>query len=263
MARSRNIKPGFFTNDDLLDLDFCTRLLFAGLWTIADKEGRLQDRPKKIKIDVFPGDDVDVGERLQALAEKNFIIRYEVDGLSFIQITNWHKHQNPHHTEKNSEIPSVNGGLTVKKPLKQSEPRKHDGGNLADSLLLIPDSLIPDSLNKKPRKRSPPSEKPECPSDVEKQVFDDWLTLRRQKKAPVTATVLDHARKEADKAGITFDAFLRVWCARGSQGLSADWLKPHELQQVGAKVLNKQEALEASNNAITARFLQRIGHAPQ
>lgn len=29
---------------------------------------------------------------------------------------------------------------------------------------------------------------------------------------------------------MTLEAFLRVWCARGSQGLQADWLKPHERQ---------------------------------
>jgi hypothetical protein len=49
MARSRNIKPGFFTNDELAECHPLGRLLFAGLWTIADKEGRLDDRPKKLK----------------------------------------------------------------------------------------------------------------------------------------------------------------------------------------------------------------------
>ena len=31
MARARNIKPGFFTNDELVELPFATRLLFIGL----------------------------------------------------------------------------------------------------------------------------------------------------------------------------------------------------------------------------------------
>ena len=37
MARARNIKPGFFTNDVLADCDPLARLLFAGLWTVADR----------------------------------------------------------------------------------------------------------------------------------------------------------------------------------------------------------------------------------
>ena len=76
------------------------------------------------------------------------------------------------------------------------------------------------------RSRAVPS-----PDDVDAQVWADWHALRKAKKAPVTQTVLDGARSEAAKAGMTFEAFLRVWCRRGTQGLEADWLKPHERAQ--------------------------------
>jgi hypothetical protein len=155
MARARNIKPGFFTNEDLVELDFATRLLFVGLWTVADRDGRLQDRPKKIKIDVFPADNLDVDAMLQALHNGGFIARYEVNGGKFIQITNWTKHQNPHHTEKASDIPSLNGEVTVKPPLETLEPQKHDSEYLADSLIPdsgFTDSLIPDSPKRAARK---------------------------------------------------------------------------------------------------------------
>lgn len=69
-----------------------------------------------------------------------------------------------------------------------------------------------------------------CPPDVGLQEWTDWLALRKAKKAPVTETVVKTARKEAEKAGISFNAFLAIWCARGSQGLQADWLKPNERQ---------------------------------
>ena len=67
-----------------------------------------------------------------------------------------------------------------------------------------------------------------CPSDVDQQIWDDWKQLRKAKKAPVTETVVNSARKEASKANMSFSDFLTVWCARGSQGLQADWLKPEE-----------------------------------
>ena len=75
------------------------------------------------------------------------------------------------------------------------------------------------------RKRAPTLARPD---DVAEKVWNDWLQLRKAKRAPVTGTVLDGARAEAGKAGLTLDAFLRVWCNRGSQGLLADWLKPNE-----------------------------------
>lgn len=222
MARSRNIKPGFFTNDDLVELDFATRLLFAGLWTIADREGRLQDRPKKIKIDLFPADNVDVDAMLQSLHDSKFIVRYAVDGVRFIQIQNWGKHQNPHYAEKPSEIPDINGKLPEKPQALPRQDSDKTGINRADSLLLIPDSLIPDS-KKGERAKAPPR-----PDDVAEQVWQDWQQLRKAKRAPVTQTVIDGARSESGKAGMPLEDFLRAWCRRGSQGLEAAWLKPEE-----------------------------------
>lgn len=79
------------------------------------------------------------------------------------------------------------------------------------------------STPKTPRKREPP-----CPDGVTEGTWADWLTLRKAKRAPVTETVVREAGAEAQKAGMSLEAFLRVWCARGSQGLQADWLKPSE-----------------------------------
>ncbi len=106
MARSRNIKPGFFTNDDLAECSPFARLLFAGLWTVADREGRGEDRPKKIKVLVLPFDNVDVEDLMKTLNERGFIHRYDVNGNRYFQINNWSKHQNPHHKEIASVIPS-------------------------------------------------------------------------------------------------------------------------------------------------------------
>ena len=49
MARARNIKPGFFKNEDLAECSPWARLCFAGLWTLADREGRLEDRANVIQ----------------------------------------------------------------------------------------------------------------------------------------------------------------------------------------------------------------------
>ena len=70
-----------------------------------------------------------------------------------------------------------------------------------------------------------------CPVDVDEQVWGDWVQLRKSKRATVSLTVIAEARGEAEKAGMTLDRFLSVWCARGSQGLMADWLKPSERNQ--------------------------------
>jgi hypothetical protein len=81
------------------------------------------------------------------------------------------------------------------------------------------------SEEEKARKRAAPVARP---PEVSEQVWADWLTLRKSKRAPVTQTTLDGAISEAAKAGMKLEAFLRIWCARGSQSLQAEWLTPQE-----------------------------------
>lgn len=143
MPRARNIKPSFFLNEDLVEIPFSTRLLFIGLWTIADREGRLADKPKQIKMAIFPADDVDVDKGLTELAETKFIERYEVKGDKYIEVTNFTKHQHPHVKEGVSTIPAPG---KHRASTRQKRP-------LIDSLLLIPESktdsglLIPESTH--------------------------------------------------------------------------------------------------------------------
>lgn len=72
-----------------------------------------------------------------------------------------------------------------------------------------------------PKPKASPVVKPET---VEQQIWDDWLQLRKNKKAPVTKTVVQGAIIEAGKAGMSLNDFFAEWCTRGSQGLKAEWL---------------------------------------
>jgi hypothetical protein len=127
VMRARNIKPGFFKNEILGTMDPLAQLLFAGLWCMADKAGRLKDIPVRIRAEIFPyRESLDVNGYLTVLQRSGFITRYEVAGERFIEIHNFNKHQHCHHTEKASTLPGAptnqavsdsNGDLTVKPPL--------------------------------------------------------------------------------------------------------------------------------------------------
>lgn len=141
MARARNIKPGFFANELLVELPYSTRLLFIGLWTIADREGRLSDRPKRIKMQLFPADDLDVDAALNELSVAQFIERYCIDGQRFIEITNFTKHQSPHVKEPASELPAPDKHQT--RPVQESDEHPlipYNGFPITDSGLLNAES---------------------------------------------------------------------------------------------------------------------------
>lgn len=140
MSRARNIKPAFFKNDVLAELPFEYRILFQGLWCEADREGRLEDRPRRIKAEVFPYDDVDVDAGLNALQSKGFIVRYTHGETQYIQVLAFAKHQNPHCKEAASTIPAPDehSACTV-----QASEVPERAGLIPDSLNLIPDPPTP------------------------------------------------------------------------------------------------------------------------
>lgn len=199
--RSRNIKPGFFKNEDLAKLEPHCRLLFAGLWGLADREGRLEDRPDRIRAELFPYEvSLDVHRYLTELSRLNFIIRYRIGKQSYIQVTAWKEHQSPHNTEKKSEIPEYVEGvsaITVNTPLRNGE--------------YPPDSLIPDSL---PSLRSGKvsESREELPSTPKNQ------TVSKKDKRAAAERVLDFLNQKAHRAFQPTDVNLEFILARFEEG---------------------------------------------
>src|SRR3990167_1425898 len=103
--RIRYMKPGFFKNEDLAALSAMHRLCFAGLWLMADKCGRLEDRPRRIKGELFAYENVEVEPILSDLKQAGFICRYVVKEIPLIQIVNFEKHQRPHKAGPISTLP--------------------------------------------------------------------------------------------------------------------------------------------------------------
>lgn len=135
MARARNIKPAIMDNERLAELPFEARLLFVYLWMLADREGRLEDRPKRIAAQALPYDrSTDVGAMLDSLHKAGFIERYEAQGVACIQVVNFKKHQTPHVRESASELPaSTNLGEAEHQP-RPVQAQKRDDTHLAESV---------------------------------------------------------------------------------------------------------------------------------
>jgi hypothetical protein len=133
MARIRTIKPEFFLHEELTELSPLHRLLFIGLWCLADKKGRLEDRPKRIKVEILPWDDGDVSAMLDDLQAAGFILRYEAEGLKLIQVLSFEKHQRISGKEatQGKALPSPPGISDEEAPGKQDDG-SISGGNQSE-----------------------------------------------------------------------------------------------------------------------------------
>lgn len=84
------------------------RLLFIGLWCLADCEGRLEHRAKRISAEIFPFEHVNIEKLLSVIAGRGFTFHYENEGKRYIQVINFKKHQNTHPHEAKSILPPCN-----------------------------------------------------------------------------------------------------------------------------------------------------------
>lgn len=201
-------------NENLADLEPLTRLLFIYLWMLADREGRLEDRPKRIGAQALPYDrTADIDAMLNDLQNAGFIDRYEVDGVACIQVTNFAKHQTPHIREQASSLPKNTKDTTKVVPC-------HDQGSALSSPR-SPDSLIPDSgYVDTPRKRG------HAPviDGISETLLQDFLEVRKAKRAgKLTPTAIAGIKREAEKAGLTLEQAITVCCECGWQGFNAGW----------------------------------------
>lgn len=212
MARARNIKPQFFTNDELSELPPLARLLFIGLWTIADFKGCFEYKPKRLKVQLLPYDDCDIEQLVSALDKSRFISIYSVQGQTFGKVLNFNKHQNPHKNEKEkgSDIPDIyqNDAENVmfSDNLEDIEIN-HDqnGSDRADSLNLIPDScsLITDTPVSVSPKFVFKSELKKL--GVSEEQASEFMQVRKAKKAVNTKNAFEMLIAESQKAKLSLD----------------------------------------------------------
>jgi len=126
MARARLLKIGFFENEVLAQRPPIVRLTYAGLWLLADREGKLEDRPVRIRAQLFPYDaTTDVDDCLRQLAETGFIERYTVNGVHYLAIPKFLDHQSPHMREAVSKIPAAPRALGQPRASPGLAPGQH------------------------------------------------------------------------------------------------------------------------------------------
>jgi hypothetical protein len=150
MARTRSIKPSFFKNEFLAECEPMARLLFVGLWTLADSQGRMEFRPLRIKAELFPYDNCDILGLLEQLAARGFVRAYESGDVKVLEIPTFGEHQRCHPDERDEGLPPPDESAeTIVFPVRNAEPGNPtmEPGNPPASCACIPSSCFPSTSN--------------------------------------------------------------------------------------------------------------------
>jgi hypothetical protein len=219
---TRYLKPGIRDSESIDRLSPVAECLYYRLLVTVDDFGRYDARASMVRSACFPVKESMSTPKCEALLAElsacGLVSIYTVDGKPYLQVQKW---DNAPRAKESKYPPQPDICMQMHTdackppavlPLTGTETGTETGTASASA--------------QRPAK---PAATPPRPDDVDEQTWSDWLALRKAKKAPVTSTVVDAAKREAEKAGMALDAFLQVWCMRGSQGLQADWIKPAEL----------------------------------
>lgn len=107
MAHIRAIKPEYFDDPDVGHLSAEAALVFVGIWTQADRAGRLIDDARRLKVRLRPYSSCDFDAILAELVDAGFLIRYQSEaGVRLLQVRSFGKHQKCHKLEPESHYPA-------------------------------------------------------------------------------------------------------------------------------------------------------------
>lgn len=206
MARIRTIKPEFPQSESMGRLSRDARLLFVNLWTICDDEGRARGNSRMLASLLFPYDDdapALIEGWLRSLEDEECIVRYVVDGSTYLQICNWLNHQKIDKPSK-SKLPSFYASSRI-----LANPRE------SSSVDLGPRTVDLGSVNPpvSPLGRGEPDGIPEKRQRKRRAVaegsitFIEWLAMMRE---------------SGEKPVSDYPA---VWAYAKEVGLPADWIQ--------------------------------------
>ncbi|MGV8059793.1 MAG: hypothetical protein AB2L12_17505 [Smithellaceae bacterium] len=158
---------------------------------MADREGRLEYRPKKIKAELLPYDNCNIDELINQLSGKRFITIYSIDNEKYIEVNNFLKHQTPHIKEQASTIPAPD----------KNQTSTSVESLIPDSLNLIPDSGFQDTSAPDETGALSGSEKEVfvLPGWISVETWKAFLEVRKKKKAAGTDYALKLIVLELEK----------------------------------------------------------------
>jgi len=185
MARIRTIKPDFWTDEKLAECSLAARLLFIGMLNFADDNGNLTRSAKKLKMQVFPADNIDCEPILQELIFQGIVFEYAVGNDNYLSIKGFLKHQ------------------VINKPSSSSIPKPLDNNQYDTTTGILPESY---STERKGMERKGKEEyneanasvgsnqKPQCPADELVRLYHELMPLNPAVKG------LNDARRKTIRA---------------------------------------------------------------
>jgi hypothetical protein len=125
VARIRTIKPEFWTDEKIVSLPFEARLFFVGLWNFCDDDGYIEDNAVRLKLQIFPADQLDVDKLIDILCMEELLVRGESGDSDVILIPHFVEHQKVSHPSKSLWMESFRRKKAIPRDVRRKVAEKY------------------------------------------------------------------------------------------------------------------------------------------
>lgn len=222
MPRIRTLKPELWLSPQVMNLSHGARLLFLGLITQADDEGRGCADPRRLKAAIFGGDDCDasaVRAWIDEIVAQRLAITYDGgDHGDLYELPTWSEHQSIDRPKSSRYPPSTKNRRSV----VESSPKDREGSEGSER---IKDRKDQGSSRARARDDDSPGQAPkaapELPPGLDPAAWKRWCDYRREIRKPLKPVSLPAAQRELAAFGCDQSAVVEQSVANGYQGLFA------------------------------------------
>jgi hypothetical protein len=240
----RILRDEVWLSDRFLDLptDAC-RLAFLRMVSESDDFGNLEGGLKRLYRLLAPCTQIKsetaLTATLEALIEADLVRMYKVDGRELMHIPRTRPHRQ-YIVRKMPVSPwdaDIKLGKTQRieaRGLAKDQQNQHQTDKCSNDVVATSHTSSSDvaqgvgvgvGVGKEQKTtRAPRTPQVSKPDSVMDQVWNDWLALRKAKRATVTETAIAGIEREAIKAGMTLGGALAMACERGWTGFKAEWV---------------------------------------
>lgn len=118
MARTRSIRPEFWSDERVGSLSLLERLLFIGLWTFADDEGLCRANPLYLRSMIFPYDNTkesEIKSAIENLESNGLVFNYSSANQKYLWIIKFRVYQRIDKPQRpNNPAPSIQNSKYAK-----------------------------------------------------------------------------------------------------------------------------------------------------
>lgn len=148
MARIRTIKPEFPQSESMGRVSREARLFFILLWTFVDDSGRGRGHSRVLASHLFPFDEDSpslIDGWVEELEREDCVVRYEVGGTTYIQVTHWSHQKIDKPTV--SRLPPISAGKVITKAaIRESSANPRESSRVVENSpppYLVPSIVVP------------------------------------------------------------------------------------------------------------------------